>query len=69
MSKTLRTSEEIDIEQIDAVTSLVVEIFGADKVTAEELEKFADLSDMVAVIKSIESRAFNLVPNPPPAVK
>lgn len=69
ISKSLRASEEIEAEQVDAISDLVIEIFGADKVTREELEKFADLSDMVAVIRAIEARAFNLVPNPPPAAK
>jgi len=69
LSKKLRKSDEIDDDQVDPITDLVIEIFGEDKVTREELEKFADLSDMVAVIRSIEARAFNLVPNPPPVAK
>ncbi|HAE59764.1 MAG TPA: hypothetical protein DCG54_09750 [Anaerolineae bacterium] len=69
ISKSLRASDEIEADQVDAITDLVVEIFGEDKVSREELEKFADLSDMVSVIRAIEVRAFNLVPNPPPAAK
>ena len=69
LSKNLHNSETLEGDQIDAITDLVIEIFGEDKVTREELDKFADLSDMVTVIRSIEARAFNLVPNPPPVAK
>jgi hypothetical protein len=69
ISKSLRKGEEINADQMDAIAALVVEVFGEDQVTIEELDKYADLGDMVSTIREIEARAYGLVPNAPPAAK
>jgi len=51
---------------IDAIANLVIEIFGAEKVTLEQLDKYADVPEMMTVLMSIVSRARGLVPNSPP---
>ncbi|RPH60010.1 MAG: hypothetical protein EHM81_07110 [Chloroflexi bacterium] len=68
LSKTLtQKPEDISDEQIDELTDLVVMIFGEEKVTRDDLEKRADVNDMINVIQSIVSRGRGLVPNAPPA--
>lgn len=57
--------ENLEAADIDEITDLVLEIFEG-QVTREELEKGADLGDMLTVIMSIVMRAKGLVPNEPP---
>lgn len=61
--------EEIDEEAIDEMADLVIETFGEDKVTREELDKYADLGDMITLIQTLVQRGHGLVPNAPPAAK
>jgi hypothetical protein len=61
--------EDLAEEDIDEVTDLVIEIFGEEKVTRLELDMYADIGDMITVIKTIAQRAHGLIPNAPPAAK
>jgi hypothetical protein len=57
-------------EDADAIANLVVEIFGQEKVTLQELDDCADIGDMVSVITSIIARANKVVsPTLPPSGK
>ena len=74
LKKAVRLQESIDEsnitdDDIDSISDLVIEIFGEEKVTREELEKGADVGDLMAVLMSIVSRARGLVPNAPPPAK
>ena len=53
-------------ETVDALTGLVVEVFG-NKFSAAELNEGADVSEMLAVLNTIVARAGGAVQvNPPP---
>lgn len=64
-----KKADELGEEDLDSLTSLIIQVFGEDKVTAEELEAGADIGDMIATIQQVVARGQGLVPNPPPAVK
>ncbi len=57
---------DLDEEDVDALAGLVVEIFG-DQFTVEDLDKGADVSEMMAVIQAIVARAGALVQADPTA--
>jgi hypothetical protein len=61
--------EDVSEENLDEMADLVVEIFGEEKVTRQELDKGADVGDMISVIETIVNRGHGLVPNAPPAAK
>ncbi len=71
LKKAVKLTKEIDLENIDgeadidAIASLVVEVFG-DQFTIEELDESADIGDMVAVLQSIIARANRVSLNPTP---
>lgn len=69
MAKRLNVDMEdisnLNEEVIDELAGLVVIIFG-DKFSIDDLDKGADISDMVAVIQQIVSKAGGLVPNAKP---
>jgi hypothetical protein len=64
--------ENIDETDIDGITGLVIEIFDG-QVTLSELDKGADVGDMISIIRGIVSRAGALVKEnptqPPPKSK
>lgn len=62
-------TEELSEEVVDEMADLVVQIFGEEKVTRQELDDFADVSDMISVIETIVQRGHGLIPNAPPAAK
>jgi hypothetical protein len=61
--------DDLGEEDVDEITDLVIQIFGEDKVTRDELDRYADVGDMISVIKTIVARAQGLIPNAPPAAK
>ncbi len=68
LKKATRLAEDLDVDQlkesdIDNIAGLVVEIFGETNVTIAELDKYADVGDMISVVMSIMSRASALTPN------
>ena len=77
LKKTLRVQKAIAGKEMEAITpedmdemaGLVVEIFGEDQVTRDDIDKYADLGDVIAVIAAVGNRARGLVPNAPPAAK
>lgn len=72
LKKAVRLSKHIDElneETVDEMADLVVQIFGEEKVTRQELDEFADVGDMISVIQTIVQRGHSLIPNAPPAVK
>ncbi len=70
MSKVLANidQENLQDEDVDAITSLVVDVFN-DQFTVEELNNGADLMEMIAVIQGIIARAEGVPVNPPPKGK
>ena len=70
MGKVLdKPGDEMTEDDINQVSDLVVEIFGEDKVTRAELDKYADIGDMMAVLMNIISRARGIIPNAPPVAQ
>ncbi|MDD5367458.1 MAG: hypothetical protein PHQ40_00370 [Anaerolineaceae bacterium] len=69
MAKQLNTDAldpaNLDEKILDELAGLVVTIFG-DRFTIDDLDKGADVTDMIAVIEQIVNKAGGLVPNPPP---
>ena len=67
ISKTLAKMDQAEITEadVDAIASLVVDVFG-DQFTIAELNDGADLSEMMTVLQAIISKAEGMVPNPPP---
>lgn len=68
LKKAARLQAELDADHvtdddIDKISDLIIEIFGAEKVTRQELEDGADMGDMLAVLLSIVGRARGLIPN------
>jgi hypothetical protein len=63
------SEDEIAEEDVDEIANLIIQIFGEEKVSLDELDKYADVGDMISVIKSIAARAQGLIPNAPPAAK
>lgn len=64
-----RNPEDFSDEEIDAISSLVVAIFG-DRFTIQDLDEKADLTQMLAVLQAVMNRATGLVqanPTMPPA--
>jgi len=69
LKKAVRLMKGIDInnlteENLDGIAGLVSIVFG-DKVTIEELDKFAYTSDMISTITQIMHKTNDLMPNPP----
>lgn len=61
LKRAVRLVKNLDVdnvseEDLDVITALVVEVFG-DKVTMEELEKHADIGDMLSVLTMIVAKA------------
>jgi hypothetical protein len=61
LKRAVKLSREIDQENlkeedVDLIAALVVEIFDG-QVTLDELDKYADVSDMIAVINMIVTKA------------
>jgi len=67
ISKTLAKIDQAEITEadVDAIASLVVDVFG-DQFTIAELNDGADLSEMMTVLQAIISKAEGMVPNTPP---
>lgn len=59
--------DEMTEADINAVASLVVEVFG-DQFTIEDLDNGADISNMLAVLQEIIARASGTSLNPTPPV-
>lgn len=57
--------KNLNEDLMDELAGLVVTIFG-DRFSIEDLDKGADITDMVTVIEQIVSKAGGLVPNQPP---
>ena len=55
--------DEMGDEDVDALAGLVVAIFG-DQFTVEELNNSADISEMIAVLNQIVSKASSGMANP-----
>ena len=73
LKRAVRMMDKMDVENpteedIDAISGLIVQIFG-DKVTIEELDNGADMDDMISCLRQIIAKARGLVPNPPPPAK
>jgi hypothetical protein len=68
LSKSLGDGQEIEEEQLDEISDLLVEFFGG-QFTRAELEAGADVSEILACFKSIVSKAQGLLPNAPAPVK
>jgi hypothetical protein len=67
LSKNLGDGSNISEEQIDEISDLLVENFGGS-FTREELEKGADVAEIMVCFQSIQARANSLFPNAvPPA--
>lgn len=74
LKKAVKLLKEVDLEDlnnisesdIDAIASLVVDVFG-DQFTLKDLDNGVDISEMVAVLQTITAKAsgFNS-PNPTP---
>jgi hypothetical protein len=62
-----KDAEEISEDSIDEMAGLVIEVFGEAQVSREELDKYADLGDMINLIKTLVTRGHGLIPNAPPA--
>lgn len=61
--------DQLEEEDIDALTSFVLGIFPSD-LTVEMLDEHADLSEMMAVMQNISSRARGVMdPTSPPKAK
>lgn len=63
----VRLSKELDVNDlteanVDALAGLVVEAFG-NKFSVDDLDKFADVSNMVAVLQMIVGKATNGLQN------
>jgi hypothetical protein len=70
LSKSLANLDEKNLteEDVDAITSLVVDAFG-DQFTLADLNDGADLAEMMTVMQAIVSKAQGIAPNPPPPGK
>lgn len=55
--------DEMTDEDVDALTGLVVAVFG-DQVSVQELNEGADISEMVAVLNQIVAKASGGAANP-----
>lgn len=69
MKMAIAISENMNTEKptaadIDALAGLVVAVFG-NRFTVEELDKGAEVSEMMAVINNIVARASNLIKSNP----
>ncbi|MGA2488781.1 MAG: hypothetical protein ABSF99_01145 [Anaerolineales bacterium] len=68
LNKALGDGKDISEEQIDQISDMLVEFFGG-AFNREELEKGADVSEIMTCFESIVSKASGMLPNPkPPAV-
>jgi hypothetical protein len=66
LSKRLNKNlDDLTEEDIDALSELVVEVFG-QRFTVDELNDGADLTEMLTVLTAIISRAKGLTPENPP---
>jgi hypothetical protein len=70
LSKALTDMDVNDLseENMDAITSLVVDTFG-DQFTIQELDDGADLGEMMTVLYAIIAKAEGINQNPPPPGK
>lgn len=61
-----KPSEQFEETDIDALSQYIIEVFGQD-LTIEQLDEQSDVSEMMAVIKSVVSRARGVMdPTLPP---
>lgn len=70
LKRAVRLSKELDggeitEDVIDQVADLLVEFFG-QAFTREELEKGADVAEIMACFQAIVAKAKGILPNPPP---
>lgn len=70
LKKAIKLSQDFDFnhlkaEDVDQIAGLVVEVFG-DQFTIEDLDKGADVSEMLVVIQNIVARANEIQLNPTP---
>lgn len=67
LSKSLHNLDENNLtdEDVDAIASLVVDVFG-NQFTIDELNDGADLAEMMSVMQAVVSRARGATPGNPP---
>jgi hypothetical protein len=65
LSKSIGDGQDIQEEQIDEISDLLVEFFGG-QFAREELEAGADVGEIMACFKSIVAKAQGVIPNAPP---
>jgi hypothetical protein len=76
LKKVLRLSKAIDLdkpeemseEDVDAIASLVTEIFG-NEFSVKDLDEGADLAEMIACLQAIVAKASGIVANPTPPAR
>lgn len=62
-----KTPEQYEEEDIDALTNFILSIFGKDDLTVQMIDDGADVTELIAVIQSIVSRAKGIAdPTLPP---
>ena len=68
LSKNLGNGKKVEEDQLDEIADLLVEFFG-NQFTREDLEKGADLTEILTCFNSIVAKARGLIPNAPPPAK
>lgn len=53
-------------ENIDMMSALIVELFG-NQFTITDVERGADVTDMISVLQMVTAKAQGILPNPTPA--
>jgi hypothetical protein len=71
MAKTISAKNPNDLgdDEMDAISDLIIHVFGEEKITRAELDAGVDIGDMVTTIQAIVARGQGLLPNAPPAAK
>lgn len=69
LAKSITKADDLGESDLDELTGLIIQVFGEDKITREELEAGADVGDMIVTIQAIVGRGQGLLPNAPPAAK
>ena len=64
-----KNPDDLGESDLDELTGLIIQVFGEDKITREELEAGADIGDMIVTIQAIVGRGQGLLPNAPPAAR
>lgn len=58
--------ETLTDDDMDAMAALIVELFG-NQFSIADVDKGADVSDMISVLRMVTAKAQGIIPNPPPA--